>query len=137
MAKQSKKPAYRDGDEMIVPSAASLGTGKLSDEEFGEKPIPSQKQTPPKAGQSAVGRRSSQALLARQSFATVTGLTCCTLATRSVARRVTSRQRRTLNFPPKSCFGLILPRTRRPVAHSDRADRDVNDDVLIRRLGVE
>jgi hypothetical protein len=60
MAKQSKKPAYRDGDEMIVPSAASPGTGKLNDEEFGEKPIPSEKQTPPKAGQSAVARRSSE-----------------------------------------------------------------------------
>jgi hypothetical protein len=57
MAKQSKKPAYRDGDEMIVPSAASLGAGTFSNEEFGEKPIPSEKPTPPKGGQSAVKRR--------------------------------------------------------------------------------
>jgi hypothetical protein len=40
MAKQSKKPAYRDGDEMIVPSAASLGTGKFLNEEFGERALP-------------------------------------------------------------------------------------------------
>jgi hypothetical protein len=34
-----KKPTFRDGDEMIVPSAASLGTGKIVNEEFGEKPM--------------------------------------------------------------------------------------------------
>jgi hypothetical protein len=62
---------------------------------------------------------------ARQSFATVTGLTCCTLATRPVARRSNSNpQRWTLNFPPRSCFGLMLFGTQRPDPHSDRADRD-------------
>jgi hypothetical protein len=35
-----KKPAFRDGDEMIVPSAASLGTGKFLTEEFGERALP-------------------------------------------------------------------------------------------------
>jgi hypothetical protein len=34
-----KKPAFRDGDEMILPSIASLGTGKFRNEEFGEKPM--------------------------------------------------------------------------------------------------
>jgi hypothetical protein len=60
-----KKPIFRDGGEMILPSIASLGTGKFRNEEFGEKPmVPLVDKTPENSA--LVAKRAKQQMKPRK-----------------------------------------------------------------------